>query len=69
MALKNCVHKSKKEKCLLRNKFPVTKNGRFSKKRLHSAFSYGSKYGYMKKLKRAGICRIAKRHRVKSSMC
>jgi hypothetical protein len=67
--MRSCIHRGYKEKCLLKNKFPVTKNGKLSAKRIRSADSYGSRYGYLPRLKKAGLCRVAKSKGIKLKAC
>lgn len=66
----SCHYKGHKEKCLLKGgRFPVTKNGKISKKRIRSADAYGSKMGLLSKLKKGGLCSIAKKHKIKVKSC
>jgi hypothetical protein len=67
--MRSCIHRGHKEKCLLKNKFTVTKNGKLSSKRIRSADSYGSRYGYLSRLKRAGLCSVARKKGVKIKSC
>lgn len=66
----SCHYHDKKEKCLLKGgRFPITKNGKVSKKRIRSADAYGSKMGLLSKLKKGGLCSIAKKHKVDIKSC
>ena len=62
-----CDYHGKQETCLMKDKFPVTKNGKINKKRVRSAESYGSKYGYLETLKRNGLCRYVRKAKIKKS--
>jgi hypothetical protein len=64
-----CKHRGKKESCLLKDKFPVTEGGKLSSKRIRSADSYGSRYGYLPRLKKAGLCRLARKKKIKLKSC
>ena len=64
-----CIYRSKKEKCLIGEKYPITKDGKISEKRIKAAESYGSQEGVLAKLKRAGLCKFAKGKGVKLKSC
>ena len=65
----SCISHGHKEKCLLKNKYPVTKNGKISKKRIRAAAAYGAKEGVLPSLKKGGICSIAKREKIDLKVC
>lgn len=68
----SCKYKSSKvkEKCLMKGgRYPITKNGKISKKRIRAAESYGSQMGVLGRLKKSGLCSIAKRKGVKLKAC
>lgn len=66
----SCTYRGKKEKCLLSgNRYPITKNNKVSRKRIKSAESYAKRYGDLKKLKKAGLCKLAKRNKIKLKDC
>lgn len=67
--MRKCIYHGKKEKCLIGNKYPVTKNGKISEKRIKAAESYGSKEGVIAALKRGGLCRIAANKNIKLKTC
>lgn len=69
MAPHSCDYHGHKEKCLIKDSYPITKGNKISRKRIKAAESYGKRYGDWKKLKRAGICRIAKRKKLKLKDC
>lgn len=62
-----CKYHGVKEICLMKDKFPVTKNGVVSRKRVLAAEVYGSKYGYLPTLKRNGLCKYVKKAKIKNS--
>jgi hypothetical protein len=64
-----CKSHGHKEKCLLKDKYPVTKNGRPSKSRIRSAAAYGAKFGVLPALKKAGLCSTAKREKISLKAC
>lgn len=57
------------EKCLLprQGKFPVTKNGRLSCKRVRNVMPRAVQFGYVKKVLKAGYCAYARECGVKRS--
>ena len=63
----SCKYKGVKERCLLKNGFPVTKNGKISKKRVRAAETYGSKTGRLETLKKNGLCFWVRKAGVKNS--
>jgi hypothetical protein len=65
----SCIHRGKKERCLLKNKYPVTENGKISSKRIRAADSYGSKFGVLSALKKGGLCKVAKQKKIKLKAC
>jgi hypothetical protein len=65
----SCKHRGKRERCLLKDGYPVTKNGKVSKERIRSAAAYGAKFGVLAKLKRSGLCSIAKRNKINIKAC
>ena len=60
-------YKGSKEITLLKGKYPVTRAGKLSCKRVRAAESYGSKQGVLKKLKSAGLCKYVKKCKIKDS--
>jgi hypothetical protein len=66
----SCISHGKKEKCLLKGgKYPVTKDGKLSGKRVRAADAYGSRFGVISKLKKAGLCKVAKQKKIKLKTC
>ena len=65
----SCIYRSKKERCLIGDSYPITKNNKISRKRIKAAEIYGKRYRDWKKLKRTGICKIAKRKGLKLKDC
>lgn len=66
----SCKYKGKKEKCLAsNNEYPVTKNNKIDKKRVRAAAAYASRFGDIKRIKRGGICKIAKREKIDLKVC
>lgn len=65
-----CISHGKKEKCLLKGgKYPVTKDGKLSEKRIRAADSYGSRFDVLSDLKKAGLCKVAKQKKIKLKTC
>lgn len=70
MAAHSCKYKGHKEKCLIGDSYPISKNNKLSCKRVKNALARGSQYHDTQSLKRAGLCNYAKRCGVKkSSIC
>jgi hypothetical protein len=61
--------KYKGETCLMKNKYPVTKNGKLSCKHVRAAEVYGSAQGVIGNLKAEGLCKYVKRCTHKSDVC
>lgn len=66
----NCKYDGKREYCLIpaENKYPITKDGKLSCKRVKAATVYGSrKPSHIKRLKKNGLCKYIKKCGVKNS--
>lgn len=64
-----CMYRGRKEKCLIGSKYPITKDNKISEKRIKAAESYGSQEGVLAKLKRAGLCKLARNKGIKLKSC
>ena len=65
-----CTYKSKKEICMLpNNHYPITKDGKISKIRIYAALRFAPRFGNLSELKKAGICKIARKENIKSKHC
>lgn len=62
----SCYHRGHKEKCVMRNGFPVTKNGKLNCARVRNAIARASQFGHLSAIKKGGIRRFVKRCHIKS---
>lgn len=65
----SCDYRGKRERCLLGNKYPITKDLKMSEKRIKAAESYGSQEGVISQLKKGGLCRAARSQGIKLKCC
>ena len=51
------------------NHYPITKDGKISKIRIYAALRFAPRFGNLSELKKAGICKIARKENIKSKHC
>jgi len=64
-----CMYHGRREECLLKNKFPVTKNNKLNCSRVHAAEVYGSKGNKLDDLKENGLCKWVYKCTDESEVC
>jgi hypothetical protein len=57
------------ELCFIKGAYPYTNGGKISEKRIRNAMARAKQNGEGAALKRAGYCRLARRHHIKSEYC
>lgn len=66
----SCKYRGKKELCLVKgNKYPVTKNNKLNEKRIRAANNYAARFGEINKIKKGGICKVARRKKIDLKIC